>query len=188
MAPRAGYTLIEVCCVIAMMVLLAAVAVPSIMNRMGEGRIDASADIVRARLADARGMAIDLNKPVRFGFIPGTGKFQVAADDSGVWDQTSNTDTGDGKTEIRGELLQDIVFGTDMNSISGTDSPSQGSGWQTGCVFLPEGGARGPVNLDGTSSDDSRFYFGKLGISPLGVEVRGITGASRIYVAADEGQ
>jgi len=186
-ARSAGYTLLEVSFVVAMMVLVAAIAVPSLINRMGESRVDASADMVRARLADARSMAIQLAKPVRFGFMPGTGHFQIAADDDPVWDSTTSTDPVDSDTLIRGDLLQDVVFGTDPGSISNSDTPSVATNWETGGVFLPEGGSRGPFNPDGTSNDDARFYFGRAGSAPLAVELRGITGVSRISDSAGEG-
>jgi|ERR1043166_1884891 prepilin-type N-terminal cleavage/methylation domain-containing protein len=184
MKHRRGYTLLEISCVVAMIALLAGLAVPFVV-RLSEGHIDASADIVRARLADARSMAIDLNKPVRFGYIPGTGRFQVAPDDDNVlWDSTTVT----GDNCIRGELLQDIVFGTDAASLQNSDSASDGGAWKTGCVFLPEGGLRGPTNPDGTYSDDGKFYFGRPGTAPLVVELHGITGTVKIYDPGDEGK
>src|SRR5205807_5744139 len=137
------------------------------------------------RLADARSMAIRQGKPVRFAFLPGSGRFQIAGDDDPAWETTASTDPLDSDTVIRGQLLTDVVFGTDANSISGSDSPSPGAGWNTAAVFLPEGGSRGPFNVDGTSTDDSVFYFGKGGLSPLAVELKGLTASARIYDPGD---
>ena len=37
------------------------------------------------------------------------------------------------------------------------------------------------INPDGSTIDDVTFYFGKAGLSPLAVQLRGLTGAVRVY-------
>ena len=187
-ARRAGYTLLEVSVVVAMLVMVAAIAIPSIVGRLSDARIDASGDLIRARLADARSMAVELGRPVRFGYVAGTGKFQIAPDDDPAWDIVQSSDPIETGSLIRGELLADVLFASEMSSLSNGGTPSAGTSWQTGGVFLPEGGARGAINpSDGSYSDDVVFYFGKAGLIPNAVEVRGLTGASRLFDPSAEG-
>src|SRR5881392_3491536 len=82
---RRAYTLVEIAVVVALIVVIGALAIPAIMGTFVDARLSGSGDLIRARMADARSMAMEQGRPFRFGFLPGTGKFQVAADDSPLW-------------------------------------------------------------------------------------------------------
>jgi type II secretory pathway pseudopilin PulG len=183
---RAGYTLFELVVVVALVVLVASLSFPYFLTLMADARIEAAGDMIRARMADARSMALEQGRPYRFGFLPGTGKFQVAPDDSSDWDSVQ-----DGEDErddlIRGQLPEGVIFVTDAGALRSGSAPGQGNGWQLGGVFLPEGGARGATNSDGTSSDDVTFYFGQSGIAPMGMRLRGLTGTLRVFDPDTEG-
>jgi prepilin-type N-terminal cleavage/methylation domain-containing protein len=187
-ARRAGYTLFEVVIVVAIIATVAAIVLPSMSALFADSRVDASADMILARMADARSMAMEQSKPVRFGFMPGSGKFQIAPDDSDVWNTSSSSDGPiDKEDQLTGQLLKDVVFSTDPSSISGSGSSSSGN-WQVGGIFMPNGTARGGLNPDGTTIDDVSFYFGMSGQAPRGVRVRGVIGTVRLFdPAADEG-
>jgi Tfp pilus assembly protein FimT len=167
--------------VIGIVVTIAAIAIPNIDALFSDARLDASADMIRARLADARSMAMEQNQPIRFGFVSGSGKFQIAPDASNVWNSGATSGVVEEDDRMTGELLEGIVFGTDARSVSGASGSSSSGTWQVGGVFLPDGSARGPVNPDGTSSDDVTFYYGTAGSSPMAVHLRGVTGTARIY-------
>lgn len=184
---RAAYTMMEIAVVVALIVVIGALTIPSIMGSFADARVNGSADIIRARMADARSMAMEQGRPFRFGFVSGSSKFQIAPDDSRLWDTVQDSEPVEDDEHIRGELLQDVIFGTDMNSISGSDTPTPGGTWQPGGVFLPEGTARAVVNPDGTTVDDVTFFFGKAGLSPMAVRLRGLTGAVRVFDPTAEG-
>jgi type II secretory pathway pseudopilin PulG len=167
----------ELVMVVGIMVTIAAIAVPNIAAMLGDARLDASADMIRARMADARSMATELNTPVRFGFISGTGRFQIAPDRSPAWDSSSHSGTIEDDDHITGELLEGVVFGTDPQGVSA----SGGGSWQVGGIFMPDGSARAGVNPDGTTTDDVTFYFGEAGSPPLAVRVHGVIGTVRIF-------
>jgi len=179
-ARRAGYTLLEIVMVVALLVVLTGLTLPSIDALFADGRLEAAGDMIRARMADARSMAMEQGKPFRFGYVPGSGKFQIAADDSSLWNSVSDVGTVDSDDQVAGELPQGILFGTDSGSISGGHPSSSGS-WQVGGVFLPDGTARGDNNADGTSNDDATFYYGNAGFSPMAVRLRGLTGIVRVF-------
>jgi type II secretion system protein H len=185
-ARRAGYTLLEVSVVVAIMAVIAAIAIPSMLALMGDADVASSGDQIRARLADARSMAMETGKPVRFGFVPGTGKFQFAPDDSDAWNTVPNVKRAEQDDLRIGELADEVLFSMEMNSFNGSGPSSSGS-WTSVFVFLPEGGGRTPFNPDGTSNDDVTFYYGRAGYSPMAVEIRGLTGAVRVFDPAPEG-
>jgi len=113
-ACRTAYTLFEMMVVVALIVLIASLAIPSLTGALSDARLDASADMIRARMADARSMAMEKGCAVRFGFAPGTGQFQIAADDSTLWGTVQTSDPVEDDDHMRGELLQDVIFSTDI--------------------------------------------------------------------------
>jgi hypothetical protein len=144
--------------------------------------------MIRARMADARSMAMVQGHAVRFGFAPGTGEFQIAADDSPLWGAVQTSAPIEDDEHVRGELLKDVIFGTDVGSISNATSATPGGNWQLGGIFLPDGTGRASVNPDGTTVDDVTFYFGRVGFSPMAVQFRGLTGSVRIFDPTADGE
>jgi Tfp pilus assembly protein FimT len=187
-ARRTAYTLFELLIVATLLVLIASLTVPSLIGALSDARLDASSDMIRARMADARSMAMEKGCAVRFGFSPGTGQFQIAADDSPLWGTFQTSDAVEDDEHMRGELLQDVIFGTDVNSISNATSATPSNNWQLGGIFLPDGTGRASVNPDGTTVDDVTFYFGRVGFSPMAVQFRGLTGAVRIFDPTADGE
>src|SRR5713226_8115007 len=60
------------------MVILAAIAYPSLDSLLGTFRMNAAADMVRANWADARAYAMNEGRAYRFAVISGKGNFRVA--------------------------------------------------------------------------------------------------------------
>jgi type II secretory pathway pseudopilin PulG len=185
--------LLEVCVVTAIIAAIAALTLPSITGMFGDARLDAASDMVQARLADARSMAMEQGKAFRFGYMPGTGMYQIAPDDSPLW-QSSGPQQGaepiDKDDQLTGELPQDVKFSHEPGAFSNSGGPGTGNGWQVGGIFLPDGTARGGMNPDGTTIDDVTFYYGMAGRGPHGVRVRGLTGTVRLFdpASSDENE
>ncbi len=126
-------------------------------------------------MADARSMAMEQGKPFRFAYIPGTGQFQVAADDSTVW-QSGSTQGAipiDALDHVTGTLPKGVTF----SSNGGFGA----SGWTAGGIFMPDGSAHGGNNADGTTIDDVTFEYTMAGRQPRGVRLRGLTGSVRLF-------
>lgn len=171
---RQAYTLMEIVCVVAIIAAAAAMSVPVWQTMLTDARMTAAGDQVRARLADARSKAMEQGVPWKFAYIPGTGVYQLAPEDSQDW---SSTDTTPTRTDvlIRDELPKDVVFGmnqSDIQNASEGGSSAGGAGWQTIGVYLYAGDAR----------DDVTTYFGKPGLMPMRVRLRGMTGVVTIEV------
>jgi len=166
---RRGFTLLEVTLVLAVIVLLAAMAYPSLEAMYGDVKLSAGADLVRSRWADARTRAIEEGRPYRFATQP-DGKFRVAPDASDFWSGggTPSDSVGANDADVPPLVIEDslpngIGFADDSNSGESSD----GSGWTTVLRFLP----------DGTASADRVITLRAEGYRSVQLKLRALTGA-----------
>lgn len=92
--PRAGFTLMELILVMAIIVLVAAVAVPSFMAWSDGYRLQQSVDIIRTHWIKARTVAMEEGRPYRFHFEPGTGHYRLGPDDFETWPELAGAASG----------------------------------------------------------------------------------------------
>lgn len=171
---RRGFTLLEVILVMVIMVIATAIAVPVIQSMLDDAHMTAGADMVRARLADARAKALDSGTPWKVAYLPNSGIFQLAAEDADAWSDSDQT-PDETPEFMRGELPKDIILAVNRDDIAGAaGAPQASGGWQTLAVFTGDGSAR----------DDGTVYVGKPGLMPLRVRVRALTGTVSLDVPA----
>lgn len=171
---RRGYTLLEMIIVVAIMVVVAAMSIPVITTMLDDAHMTAGADMIRARLADTRAKALDSGRPWKLAYLPGSGTFQLAAEDGDAWNDAGN-EPKETQDFTRGELPKDIILAVNRDDIAGVQgAPQTTGGWQTLAIFTGDGSAR----------DDATVYVGKTGLMPLRLRVRGLTGTVAIDVPA----
>ncbi|HEY1381191.1 MAG TPA: GspH/FimT family pseudopilin [Gemmataceae bacterium] len=169
MTDRRGFTLLEVLLVVAVIVILAAMAYPSIEAMYGDVRLSAAADQVRARWADARTKAIEEGRPYRFATQP-DGQFRIAPDAADFWSGgggSGASESNDADTPplvVEESLPKGIGFSDETNN-SGDNS--DGGPWTTVLKFLP----------DGTASADKTITLQAEGYRSVQLRVRALTGA-----------
>jgi len=164
---RPGFTLFELVVVMMLIIIIAAISVPVLQTMLTDSRITSAGDAVRARVADTRAKALEDGRPWKLACITNTGWYQLAPEDSTDW---GNSDQfADERMDLmRDQLPTEIVFSMSHEGImNSTEAGSPGSGWETIVVFMPDGSAR----------DDSVVYFGRPGVGPMRVRIRGLTGA-----------
>lgn len=160
----------EIILVLAIVVMVAAISVPLIGYLIGDSRLTAAGDVVRGKLAETRALAVEDSQPWRLAYLPNTGIFQLAPDDSPEWENTA-TDLVEKEGLVRDELPKDVVFALTHDDIMGQQQAlPPGVAWQTIAIFMP----------DGSAQDDTTTYFGKAGVGPMRVQVRGLTGSVSI--------
>ena len=178
---RRGATLIEMVVVMAILVVAAAVAMPSMQSGNGTS-LNAAADTVKAAWAKARARAIADGQPYRFAVMANTSQFQVAPDSSSLWEGssqgTTTADSGSQPLVIKDSLPQGMIFlsgdGASGSSSSSGSAPAPASsgggsgGWTCEIVFMP----------DGTTQQDAQIAFGAAGGRSLVLQVRSATGAA----------
>jgi prepilin-type N-terminal cleavage/methylation domain-containing protein len=169
-----GYTLLEVLLVMAILVILMAVAYPTMEALYGDTRVRGAADDVRGAWAEARARAIETGGGYRFAVMKGTNRFRVAPEAPEYWDGTKGSASGDeddGQT-LTGSLPKGILFKIGEGGETAGD-------WHVVATFLP----------DGTCKDDARVELEEDG-SPnaLVVEVRALTGTVTVHQKKQEGK
>lgn len=161
MKARGAFTILEVVLVLTVMVLLASIAAPSIETMYGELRLNAAADMVRARWAEARAKATEDGVAYRFAVKPGSGDFRIAPDAGDYW-------SGGGAPLNESDEPPLVVDGTLPTGVQFTAvDGGESTDWQRVVTFLP----------DGSSRENVEIVFRSAGQRPLVMRLQGITGA-----------
>ncbi len=174
---REAYTLFEVILVLAIMIVVASLAVPSLDSMMGTYRVTAAGDTVRGAWAQARTHAMNEGRPYRFSVVPNKGNYRLAPDSAEFWAGNGGPSASGTPPFIQEEALpKGVRFGDP----SGSGGPATDSGgdsvmppgsvnpgsWVTAVVFLP----------DGTARDDKELIFSARGSRSFSLKLRGLTG------------
>lgn len=159
---RPGYTLLEVLLVMAILVILTSVSLPSLVSMYGDTKVRGAGDEVRYAWAEARTRSIDHGVPYRFSVQFDSGTYRIAPDSQEFWNDASDSEMDDGKTLV-GSLPTGINFEPDKNQ----NTPMQTGNWSSIAVFLPDGTCKNDATIV-VKPDDGTY--------PLIISVRGLTG------------
>lgn len=172
---RRGYTLFELIVVVALIVVLASLAIPSIENMYADSKLQAAVDQVGSKWAQMRTQAILEGRPYRFAVGSNGSDFRVAPDDSQYWgggDPPAASNAAAPPLVVQESLPRGIQF-TQADTVSANPydalnpPPSSSSGaWNTVAVFLP----------DGTAQQDVEMVFRMADCSPVSLRLRALTG------------
>jgi prepilin-type N-terminal cleavage/methylation domain-containing protein len=172
---RPGYTLFELVLVLAILVVVMALAYPSVEAMYGGYRLRAGVDQVRAVWAEARARALEEGRGYRFTLGPDGTSFKVAPDSAEFWGGGAPAETSASATPplVRDEVLPKRVHITASQAPSagaersGGLTPSDPNASPDAIVFLP----------DGTASTDAELVFEAPGGGrPIALRLRGLTG------------
>lgn len=163
---RSGYTLVEIIVVVAILILVGAVVVPTMTGMTGNTKVKGAADTVKSHLLEARLNAIDEGRPYVFSMNADGTKMRVAPDDT-VPAVTNSDGSVVPSTIINDDLPTDIKIslGTYVaNQTGGTTA----DGNTIIVTFQP----------DGTCTQDSPdILVQENNQTGVIVRVRGMTGA-----------
>jgi Tfp pilus assembly protein FimT len=156
--------------VLAILIVAAAIAAPNLGLLSGGSTLNAAADTVKARWAEARARAVADGRPYRFAVMENTGKFRVAPDSPEFWDGTTSDASGSDGTRpplvVEDKLPQQMRF---LGSAGGSGaSQGQSNDWTCPIVFMP----------DGNAQQDAQIVFGGSGGKPLVLRIKAATGVT----------
>jgi prepilin-type N-terminal cleavage/methylation domain-containing protein len=126
-ARRKGHTLVEVICVVAILVAVAAIGIPMIKPMQENSHDQAAADVVRARFSQLRSKAVTDNRSYCFEYQKNTGKFRCVPDvEDGMEDDHD-------PWEMKGDLPGEVKF-----TLEHDDDPPSKDGWTKVASFGPD--------------------------------------------------
>ena len=167
--PRAGFTLLEVMLVMAILIIFAAVAAPTIFSVTRDTEIKAAADTIKARANDARAAAVGENRTYRLGLSGDGTQIRVAPDDAAFDTMGLN-----GDSTVEGPTVIVDRFGKDVTAtvIPDPEFPTitDDAGWIRVATF----------KSDGTARRDAAIQVNQPSVAPLRVNIRALTGATTI--------
>ena len=175
-AARTGYTVLELMAVLAVMVILGAVVIPTFDGFHSNTRQKGAADIIRSRLADARSKAMEQGTwyrlavhedKTRIRLAPDGPDFaSLAADDPPAFDSKVTEDKLDPATA---EIVPDA---------DDPRTPDAG-GWITIATVGPEGTCR---------EDRAVVAVKERDFAPILIRVRGVIGNARVVPPKNGGR
>ncbi len=154
--------------VLAVLVMITALAIPSVNTVFSGQQLRSAADVVRARLAEARVKAIETGDVYGLFYMPGQGNYFVAPMTQGFRTMQSGV-----QPSVQQRLLEnEIVFAVgesiqDSRSVDALSRSTQEYGVMRPVLFYP----------DGTSQDAAVLLQNKRG-ALIQINLRGLTGTS----------
>jgi len=164
---RRGYSILELFVVMAALLILGAFALPTLFGMRGDTRSKAAADMLKARMNEARAKAMEDGTPYRLAVSGDLRRLRLAPD---TFEATgANPTAGDDSaaTLVREDDLPDGV--TAQMLLDENDQATQDqAGWVRVATFLPDGTCR---------EDTVEVEIKEPGTAPFVVKLRGLTGA-----------
>ncbi|QDT68714.1 hypothetical protein MalM25_16380 [Planctomycetes bacterium MalM25] len=166
---RGGFTLVELLLVLALAVVLASLAAPSLSGTLARVRLDAAADEVREAWNDARLEAIRTGEPVAFQCQLGTGRYTLSTLADAAAAQSGSTEVAD-QGALADDEYEDLGEVNFVQLSRGVEGDAEIDPTIADClVFRPDGGA-----------DDAFAIVRSSRGSQRKIVLRGLTGAARI--------
>jgi len=173
---RAGYTIFEMIVVLAILLILGAVLIPSFAGYYGNTKQRAASDLLRTRLAEARAKAIEQGTPYRVAVNADRIRIRVAPD--GDLFDSMQADNPPGPNS---QCTEDTLDGATLELQAEVDderTPSAG-GWVTVVTMKATGDCR--------ETRHALVLVKEKDFNPIQVEVRGITGQTRVTTTTKAG-
>lgn len=167
--PRSAFTIIELMVVLAIVVLLAAMALPSLSGLKGNAEQQATVDQLRGRIADARGLAMQEAVPYRLALSSDGRRIRVAPDTTDFASAACSEESTGGAKAIETTLTKTTV---ELEAAVEGDEPSAAEDeWITVATFLPNGTCREVSAI---------VRVIETGFPPIRIQLRGLTGTSMV--------
>lgn len=161
---RSGISLIEVIAVLAVLLILAAVIVPTMRNTERDTKVKVGTDIVRKKIAEGRAAAIEDARAYRLSLSPDERTLRVEPDDLAGVEVPPAAD--DDPPLISEDEMPPEVTCTHLPP-EGVAPVQDSRGWTRVLTFLPDGTCR---------EDNSVFEIRQVGVYTQQIIVRGLTG------------
>lgn len=166
---RRAYTILELCVVLALLVILGAAIIPSVAGIAGNVRQRAAADLVRARLADARAKAMEDGRPYRVAVTDDGTRVRVAPD--GLDYAAAPPDN---PPSYQSKVTEDSIDRASAHILTESEDTAperDGRGFTTVATFNPDGTCR-EANVTVEVREKT--------FPPIRIQIRGVTGSTKL--------
>jgi type II secretory pathway pseudopilin PulG len=171
-ARRPAFTLVEVLLVLAVLIILGAILIPSLTTFRADTRQRATADAVRGELAVARARAKENGQPVRIALSSDGTRIRRGPDGADFANATAATANADSQANIVDYAFEQPV--TVKVVPENNVIPPEESGWVTVATVQPDGTCLETTVLLAIADGDG---------VPLYVRVRGLTTTAKVVPA-----
>ena len=181
---RTAFSLLELMIVLAVMLTISALAAPTLMDRVQNGRIQEAAENVREVLSNARRYAIDSGLDYHFRFeVDGQAVVAIPAEQLASPSNSFSSDPKDTRSVLEALILDDGLFlraQKDENA-GGETLKSKAFDTLAEAADLAQRTWSLPIlfRFDGTAEDRSFRVMDEEGRAAV-ITVRGLTGAVRV--------
>ena len=165
---RRGVTLVELIAVMAVLIILGGVILPTLTATRRDVYVKAAADMVRGRMAEARSKAIENGQAYRFAISEDGRRIRIAPDTYEALGEVATSDDDSSPILIREDDLPKGVT-LQLTSDEAEFAVQDSSGWKRLVTFQPDGTCR---------EDSAEVIVSEKGVTPLLITVRGLTGAT----------
>ncbi|MFO0797084.1 MAG: prepilin-type N-terminal cleavage/methylation domain-containing protein [Gemmataceae bacterium] len=165
---RAGFTLMETMAVLAILLIIAAVTFPTFRGLKGNADQRAAADMVRGRIADARGLAMERGEPYRLAISADGTRIRLAPDTADFGSLPAADEPGAAVTCLESRLDHATAG---LIADDAADAPAGDGTWVTVGTFLPDGTCREVGTVIAVSEG---------GYPPIRIQLRGVSGSARV--------
>jgi prepilin-type N-terminal cleavage/methylation domain-containing protein len=172
----AGFTLLEILLVIAVIVIVGMLVLPTLSSMLRDTRVQAAADMCRSRASLARSMAIEQGRAYVLAASQDGRQIRVSPDDS---DPAGEAAVGEGNLPFIqiDELPKNVVLQANVLGDSSTQE-NTADGWFILATFLPNGTCQEILSTFNVSEPDVNAVF---------IEIRGLTGTASIVPSVRQG-
>jgi len=170
---RRGFTLLELMAVMAVIVILGGILIPTLSGTRGNTRTKAGADVMQSYIARARAKAMETGRAYRLAISADGKKVQISPDidDAPHEDDDPNADPITSEDNLPQGVMAVIINVTDDDYVS-----QDQSGWQRISTFLPDGTCR---------EDTVDVLIEEKGVTPVVIHIRGVTGTATVARGGD---
>jgi Tfp pilus assembly protein FimT len=178
---------LELVLVMAVIVVLSALVLPTFRGMYADAKIKGAADEVRGRWAEARAHAVNEGRAYRFAVILDKGNYRVAPEGTNYWSGADLPTVDDGTTPpyiVEGALPKGIYFVApdstkevdDHEKDTALEGSVDQSMWkpENSIIFLP----------DGSAQDDREFRIVAPAARPIQLRFRALTGHGSMRVVS----
>lgn len=164
---RRGYTLLELMAVMAALIVLGVMILPTLTGIKGNTNLKAGADLLRSLLAEARAKAIEDGRNYRLSITADGRTIKIEPDVNSITGEPMAPDADDSPIVRQEDLPKGVTI-----ALLEDDSPiTDAAGLQRVATLLP----------DGTCREDSVLVqFNEDGLKPMTLRIRGLTGSTTV--------